>query len=108
MFSVCLCARFQSFSKESHLIAVNALLDILRALLEWAYGIRKSKQFPMTSYSDAVYAGCRVDRKSTSGTCQFLENCLVSWSPRNKNSVPFQPLRRSMLRLELVVHKSYG
>ena len=46
MFSVCLCARFQSFSKKSHLIAVNALLDILRALLEWVYGIRKLDNFP--------------------------------------------------------------
>ena len=34
MFSVCLCARFQSCPKESHLVAVNALLDILWLLLE--------------------------------------------------------------------------
>ena len=32
----------------------------------------KTGQFPMTSYSDADYAGCRVNRKSTSDTCQFL------------------------------------
>ena len=36
MFSVCLCARFQSCPKESHLITENTLLDILSALLEWA------------------------------------------------------------------------
>jgi hypothetical protein len=41
----------------------------------------------MTSYSDADYAGSRVDRKSTSGTCQFLGNCLVSWSSKKQNSV---------------------
>ena len=45
MFSVCLCARFQSRPKESHLIAVNTLLDILRVLLEWACGIRRSDNF---------------------------------------------------------------
>ena len=28
-----------------------------------------------------------VDRKSTSGTCQFLSNCLVSWSSKKQNSV---------------------
>ena len=41
----------------------------------------------MTSFSDADYAGCRVDRKSTSGTCQFLGNCLVSWSFKKQNSI---------------------
>ena len=42
MFSVCLCARFQSCPKESHLIAVKC---ILRALLDWACGIRKLDNF---------------------------------------------------------------
>ena len=41
----------------------------------------------MTSFLDADYTGCRVDRKSTSGTCQFLGNCLVSWSSKKQNSV---------------------
>ena len=49
----------------------------------------KTGQFSMTSFSDADYAGCRVDRKSTSGTCQFLGNCLVSWSFKKQNSVAF-------------------
>ena len=47
----------------------------------------KIEQFFMTSFSDVDYAGCRVDRKSTSGTCQFLGNCLVSWSSKKQNSV---------------------
>ena len=41
----------------------------------------------MTSFSDAEYAGCRVDRKSTSGTCQFLENCLILWSSKKQNFI---------------------
>ena len=47
----------------------------------------KTGLFEMKSFSDADYAGCRVDRKSTSGTCQFLSNCLVSWSSKKQNSV---------------------
>ena len=38
-------------------------------------------------FSDADYAGCRVDRKSTSGTCQFLGKCLISWSFKKQNFV---------------------
>ena len=46
----------------------------------------KIEQFPMTIYSDADYADCRVHRKSTSDTYQFLRNCLVSWSFKKQNS----------------------
>jgi hypothetical protein len=37
--------------------------------------------------SDSNYAGCKVDRKSTSGTCQFLGRSLVSWSSKKQTSV---------------------
>jgi hypothetical protein len=37
--------------------------------------------------SDADWAGCKIDRKSTSGTCQFLGRSLVSWASKKQNSV---------------------
>ena len=39
----------------------------------------KDTSFDLIGYSDADFTGSRVDRKSTSGTCQFLRNALVSW-----------------------------
>ena len=41
----------------------------------------------LISYSDADYGGCKIDRKSTSGTCQFLGVNLISWHCRKQNSV---------------------
>jgi hypothetical protein len=38
----------------------------------------KGSTFDLIGYSDADYAGCKIDRKSTSETCQFLERSLVS------------------------------
>ncbi|KAK2969253.1 hypothetical protein RJ640_028779 [Escallonia rubra] len=38
-------------------------------------------------FSDSDYAGCLVDRKSTSGTCQFLSDALVSWHSKKQTSV---------------------
>ncbi|WVZ80651.1 hypothetical protein U9M48_028110 [Paspalum notatum var. saurae] len=38
-------------------------------------------------FSDADHAGCRIDRKSTSGTCQLIGTSLVSWSFRKQASV---------------------
>ena len=33
----------------------------------------------MIGYSDANYGGCKIDRKSTSGTCHLLGSSFVSW-----------------------------
>jgi hypothetical protein len=47
----------------------------------------KGSNFKLVGYSDADYAGCKIDRKSTSGTCQFLGKSLVSWASKKQNSV---------------------
>ena len=38
----------------------------------------KSENLELIAYADANFAGCRLDRKSTSGTCQFLGHAFVS------------------------------
>ena len=55
----------------------------------------------MTSYSDADYVGCKVDRKIISETYQFLGIALFRGLPRNKIPWPSQLSRRSILRLSL-------
>jgi hypothetical protein len=47
----------------------------------------KGSHFELLGYSDVDYAGCKVDRKSTSGTCQFIGQSLVSWSLNKQNYV---------------------
>jgi hypothetical protein len=47
----------------------------------------KGSTFDLIGYSDADYARCKIDRKSTSGTCQFLGRSLVSWVSKKQNSV---------------------
>jgi hypothetical protein len=46
----------------------------------------KGAQFELVGFLYSDYAGCKVDRKSTSGGCQLLGRSLVSWSSK-KNSV---------------------
>nr|CAH66640.1 OSIGBa0140A01.8 [Oryza sativa] len=48
---------------------------------------QKGCDFKLLGYSDSDYAGCKVDRKSTTGTCQFLGRSLVSWSFKKQNSI---------------------
>jgi hypothetical protein len=47
----------------------------------------KGSIFDLIGYSDADWVGCKIDRKSTSGTCQFLGRSLVSWASKKQNFV---------------------
>ncbi|GKA73772.1 retrovirus-related pol polyprotein from transposon TNT 1-94 [Tanacetum coccineum] len=43
--------------------------------------------FDLKAYSDSDYAGCNLDRKSTSEGCQILGGKLVCWSAKKQSSV---------------------
>jgi hypothetical protein len=47
----------------------------------------KGSHFDFISYSDADYNGWKLDRKSTSETCQLLGRSVASWSSKKQNSV---------------------
>jgi hypothetical protein len=86
-FAVCLCARFQSSPHTSHRRAVKRIMRYLRFTPEFGLWFLASSSLSLCGYSDADYAGYRTERKSTSGTCQFLGSSLVSWSSRKQSSV---------------------
>ncbi|XP_058008180.1 uncharacterized protein LOC131182852 [Hevea brasiliensis] len=68
-FSVCLCAWFQSCPKESHLIAVKRIFKYLIGTHSIGLWYPKCDTFDLVGYSDSDFAGSRLDRKSTSGSC---------------------------------------
>ena len=72
MLSVCMCARFQANPKECHLVAVKKILRYLVHTPNLGLWYPKGFKFDLYGYSDSDYTGCKVDQKSTSGTCQFL------------------------------------
>jgi hypothetical protein len=87
MLSVCMCARFQANPKDCHLVAVNRILRYLVHTQNLGLWYPKGSLFDLLGYSDSDYVGCKVDRKSTTGTCQFLRRSLVSWSSKKQNCV---------------------
>ena len=87
MLSVCMCARFQANPKDCHLVAVKRILRYLVHTQNLGLWYPKGSLFDLLGYSDSDYAGCKVDRKSTTGTCQFLGRSLVSWSSKKQNCV---------------------
>ena len=78
MFSVCLCARFQSYPKESHLLVVKRIFCYLNGTIDLGLWYPRGTYIDLTCYSDADFVSYKVDRKSTSETCHFLGHSLVS------------------------------
>jgi hypothetical protein len=87
ILSVCMCAKFQANLKECHLVAVKRILRYLVHTPNLDLWYPKGSKFDLLGYSDDDYVGCKVDRKSTLGTCQFLGRSLVSWISKKQNCV---------------------
>ncbi|GKE44981.1 hypothetical protein Tco_1472265 [Tanacetum coccineum] len=47
----------------------------------------KDSPFDLEAYSDSDYAGASLDRKSTTGGCQFLGSRLISWQCKKQTIV---------------------
>ena len=93
MLSMCMCARFQANPKECHLVAIKRILRYLVHTPNLGLWYPKGSKFDLFGYSDSDYAGCKVERKSTSWTCQFLGQSLVSWSSKKQNYVAFSTIK---------------
>ncbi|GKA90511.1 putative ribonuclease H-like domain-containing protein [Tanacetum coccineum] len=78
MFVVCACARFQVTPKVSHLHAVKRIFRYLKGQPKLGLWYLKDSPFDLETYSDSDYVGASLDRKSTTGGCQFLGSRLIS------------------------------
>lgn len=87
MFSFCMCARYQASPRESHLAAVKRIMRYLVWTKDMDLWYPKGDTCNLVGYSDSDFAGCKLDRKSTSGTCHFLGSALVSWFSKKQASV---------------------
>jgi hypothetical protein len=87
MLSVCMCARFQADRKEVHLRAVKRIMRYLVYTPKFGLWYPKGSTCDLIGNFDADWAQCKIDRKSTLRTRQFLGRSLVSWASKKQNSV---------------------
>nr|CAN74666.1 hypothetical protein VITISV_005684 [Vitis vinifera] len=74
MYCVCLCARFQSCPKESHLSVVKRILRYLKGIMDIGLWYPKGDNFELIGYSDADFVGCK-------------DIHLFTWHSKKQNSV---------------------
>ena len=86
-FSVGVYARFQAAPKESHMTTVKRIICYINGTSDYGIWYSRDSNKCLAGYSDADWAGCIDDRKSTSGGCFYLRNNLVSWMSKKHNSI---------------------
>jgi len=87
MFAVCLCARYQANPKESHFKAAKRILKYLKGTSFVGLWYPSHSPIHLIGYSDSNFAGCKLDRNSTSGTCHLLGLSLISWHSKKQACV---------------------
>ncbi|GJY23288.1 hypothetical protein Tco_0396946 [Tanacetum coccineum] len=86
-FVVYACARFQVTPKVSHLHAVKRIFRYLKGQPKLGLWYPKDSPFDLEAYTNSDYAGASLDKKSTTGGCQFLRSILISWQYKKQTIV---------------------
>jgi hypothetical protein len=76
--------KISSLTKRESFEGYKENIKVLEAYTKYWF---KGAKFELVGYSDSDYAGCKVERRSTSGTCQLLGRSLGSWSSKKQNSI---------------------
>ncbi|GJW56385.1 hypothetical protein Tco_0103116 [Tanacetum coccineum] len=87
MFAVCACARFQVTPKVLHLHAVKRIFRYLKGQPKLGLWYPRDSPFDLETFSDSDYARASLDRKSTTGGCQFLGKRLILWQCKKETVV---------------------
>nr|GEU40494.1 copia protein [Tanacetum cinerariifolium] len=69
--------RFQVNPKTSHIHAVKKIFRYLKGQPKLGLWYPKDSPFDLEAYSDSDYTGASLDKKSTTGGCQFLGKRLM-------------------------------
>nr|GEY23780.1 retrovirus-related Pol polyprotein from transposon TNT 1-94 [Tanacetum cinerariifolium] len=98
-FSISMCARYQARPTEKHVHAVKRIFRYLRGTVHRGLWYPKDSSVALTAFADANHAGCQDTRRSTSGSVQFLEERLISWSSKRQKSVAIYRMEAEYIAL---------
>ncbi|GJX62946.1 putative ribonuclease H-like domain-containing protein [Tanacetum coccineum] len=87
MFEVCTSARYQVNLKVSHLHAMKRIFRYLKGQPKLGLWYPKDSPFDLVACTDSDYARASLDRKSTTGGCQFIGSRLISWQCKKQTVV---------------------
>jgi hypothetical protein len=78
MHAVGMIGRYQATPKQSHLQVVKRIFRYLKETMTYVLWYPRNQNLQLTAYSDADWANCVDERKSTSGGAFYLGDSLVA------------------------------
>ena len=86
-YSVGVCARYQDNPKESHMTVLKRIIKYVKTTAKFGVWYSKDTSDVLVGYSDPDWVGNADDRKTTSWSCFYVGNNLVSWMSKKHNSI---------------------
>jgi histone deacetylase 1/2 len=86
-FSVNKVCQFLHAPTTVHWTAVKRILRYLRGTISLGLRLSRSSSTIISAFSDADWAGCPDDRRSTGGFAVYLGSNLISWNARKQATV---------------------
>ncbi|XP_022865509.1 uncharacterized protein LOC111385358, partial [Olea europaea var. sylvestris] len=80
-------SQFLQTPSDLHWKAVKRIFEYLKGTTEQGIWIQRSDNIDITGFSDAGWASCPDDRRSTVGYCVYLEETLIAWSSKKQQVV---------------------
>jgi len=99
MFSICMCARFQANPKESHYNAAKRILKYLKGTTNVGLWYPNEATLNVKGYLDSDFTRCKLDRKSTGGTCHLLGASLISWNNKKQACVALSTIKAEYIAI---------
>ncbi|XP_031120907.1 uncharacterized protein LOC116024148 [Ipomoea triloba] len=86
-FSVNRLCQFMHSPTAEHWCLLKRVLRYVKGTLDMGLRVTPSSHSTLHAYSDSNWAGCPIDRKSTSGYAVFFGTNLISWVSRKQRTV---------------------
>uniref|UniRef100_A0A2N9F1H2 Reverse transcriptase Ty1/copia-type domain-containing protein n=1 Tax=Fagus sylvatica TaxID=28930 RepID=A0A2N9F1H2_FAGSY len=83
-FAVSKVCQFMANPTEDHWSAVKRILRYLKHTINHCLFLHRDTTFTLQAFSDANWASCPDDRRSTTGYCLYLGCNLISWTSRKQ------------------------
>lgn len=86
-YAVSVVSRYMHDPRSGHMDAVNRILRYLKGCPGKGILFSAHGHLNIEGYTDADWAGCLDDRRSTSGYCMFVGGNLISWRSKKQSVV---------------------
>ncbi|XP_019150323.1 PREDICTED: uncharacterized protein LOC109147139 [Ipomoea nil] len=79
--------QFMHSPTTDHWALLKRVLRYIKGTLDYGLRLQASPSTEIHAFSDSDWAGCQVDRKSTSGYAVYLGSNLISWLSRKQRTM---------------------